>query len=148
MRPEWFFPVFALMWLGVCGLLSVLGGWSGLASRFRAEQPVPGERLRFVSGSMGNRFYPVSYGSCLFVTVNDAGFGLSILFPFRFLTPPLFIPWNEVTSVEVKRPHFLPYCVIQLRDQWQTIKIRSGAGLRIAAVYTNTERSTQQPLVY
>lgn len=135
--PQWLFPIFILAWLGVTGLLSVLGGWSGLASRFRAEEPVLGERFHFVSGSMGNRFLPVRYGNCLFVTVSDSGLGLSIFFPFRLLSPPLFIPWSAVAAIEQKRFLFVSYSVMRFRDQWPTISIRGGAGRRMAEVYAS-----------
>jgi hypothetical protein len=124
------------MWLGVGGLLSLLGGWFGLAADFRAEQPALGERFRFVSGSMGSRLFPVRYSNCLFVTVNDSGFRLSILFPFRFLTPPLFVPWSAIASIEQKK--FLlvfRYTAIRVRDRWPTISVRGDAGQRIADVY-------------
>ena len=106
MQPQWLFPMFALMWVGICALLSMLGGWTSLAGEFRATQRTDGQRFRFVSGSMGSRMLPVSYGGCLFVTVNEIGFGLSLLFPFRPLSPPLFIPWTEVASAETKRFFF------------------------------------------
>ncbi|MDB6042539.1 MAG: hypothetical protein JWM63_1090 [Gammaproteobacteria bacterium] len=148
-EPQWFFSLFALLWVGICGLLSLFSGWSGLASHFRAEQPVLGERFRFVSGSMGSRFFPVHYGNCLFITVNDSGFRLSIFFPFRFLTPPLFIPWEAVDSIEPKRfLFFLRYSVIRLRDQWPAISVRGGAGQRIADVYGSRAHSTEHQLAY
>src|ERR687883_215872 len=131
LQPQWFLPLFVLLWVGVTGFLAVLGGWSGLATHLRAEQPVEGERFRFVSGSLGARFLPVSYGRCLFVAVNESGFGLSILFLFRVLGPPLFIPWREVELVEQKRFLFFQYTVVRLRNQWPTLSIRGEAGKRI-----------------
>ena len=100
LEPQWFFPFFALFWFTVTALLAILSGWRSLATYFRTEAPVEGEQFRFVSGSMGARFFPVSYRNCLFVTVNETGFGLSILALLRLLSPPLFIPWEAVASVE------------------------------------------------
>ena len=135
MQPQWFFPLFALIWAGISVLLSVLGGWASLTAQFRATQRVEGERFRFVSGSMGAPVFPVSYGSCLFVTVNELGFGLSILFPFRLFSPPLFIPWAQVASVETKRIVFMSRVVVRLHDRWPTISLRGGAGTRILEAY-------------
>jgi len=137
LEPQWFFPFFALFWAGITGLLAILGGWASLATYFRAEGRVEGERFRFVSGSMGIRFLPVSYGNCLFVTVNEAGFRLSIFFPFRILSPPLFIPWKSVASVESKRLLFFRYTVVHLRDQWPRISIRGNAGRQIEQGYAH-----------
>jgi hypothetical protein len=106
-EPQWFLPLFALMWFGIGGLLSVLSGWWSLASRFPAADSIKGENYRFVSGSMGLGFFPVNYGSCLFVTINEKGFRVAILFLFRFLSPPLFIPWAQVESVAEKRFLFM-----------------------------------------
>jgi hypothetical protein len=136
MEPQWFFPMFAVMWFGITGLLAHVGGWASLASTFRATQPAIGERFRFVSGSMGAKFFPVSYGGCLFFAVSDTGIHLSILFPFRFLSPPLFIPWSQVESVTPKRFLFSRYTSIRVCDQWPTISVRGNASKFINEVYT------------
>ncbi len=142
MQPQWFFPMFALMWLGISALLSVLGGWNRLAGSFRATQRADGRRFRFVSGSMGARLFPVSYGGCLFVTVNETGFGLSILFPFRFLSPPLFIPWSQVASAETRRFFLLNRAIVRLHGRWPAISIRGAAGRCIVDAYAHAGRST------
>jgi hypothetical protein len=113
---------------GTRALLSMLGGWTSLAGEFRATQRADGERFRFVSGSMGTRVFPVSYGGCLFVTVNETGFGLSILFPFRFLSPPLFIPWSQVASAETKRFFLVNRAIVRLHGRWPAISVRGAAG--------------------
>lgn len=135
LEPQWFIPAFAVMWLVIGGLLSLLSGWWSLASRFAAVDTIPGERFRFVTGSMGVRFFPVNYGNCLFVTVNDEGFRLAILFVFRFLSPPLFIPWARVESVVEKRFLFMRYAVIRVRDNWPTLSFYGKAGKRILETY-------------
>lgn len=123
------------MWFGITALLSLTGGWPSLATHFRATQPANGDLFRFVSGSMGAKRFPVSYGGCLFVAVNSIGFHLSIFFPFRFQTPPLFIPWSQVESVEQKRFLFIRRTVIRVRGQWPIISIRGRAGQSIEEAY-------------
>jgi hypothetical protein len=130
-EPQWFIPTLAGMWLAICLLLSHLGGWSSLVPNFRSNQPVLGTRTRFVSGSMGHRLLPVSYGNCLFVTVNEEGIGLSILFLFRVFSPPLFIPWSEVESVEQKKAFFASSVAMRVRGHWPTVSIRGTAGKNI-----------------
>lgn len=141
LEPRWFLPFFALFWAAITGLLAIVGGWASLATSFRAEGPVEGEYLRFVSGSIGTRFIPVSYGNCLFITVNEAGFRLSILFPFRLLSPPLFIPWKAVASLEAKRFLFFSYSVVRLRDQWPRISVRGSAGRQLEQAYARASGS-------
>jgi hypothetical protein len=135
LEPHWFIAGFVVLWLGMSALLALLGGWTSLAARFRSAEPKAGERLRFVSGSIGAPLMPVSYGRSLFLTLSEEGFGLSVLFLFRFLTPPLFIPWREVESVEERRSLFGRYTVVRVRNHWPTISIRGDAGERLRILY-------------
>ena len=130
-NSPWFLPFFVLTWLAVAGLLAALSGWSSLATQFRASQPVEGERFRFASASIGARWLPVSYGNCLFVTVAPAGLRLSILFPFRFMSPPLYIPWSNVESVEEGRFLFMPFVAIRLVGHWSRIKLYGRLGQQV-----------------
>ncbi len=141
-QPEWFFPVFVLMWVSICALLSMVGGWMSLATEFRATQRAEGQRFRFVCGSMGVRLLPVNYGGCLFVTVNDTGFRLSILLPFRLLSPPLFIHWKDVASVETKRFLFVSRAIVRLHRHWPAISIYGAAGKSVADAYARVSEST------
>src|SRR5262249_10340878 len=132
LEPRWFIPLFALMWLGGTGLLAHFSGWSTLARSYRAEAATDGGRFRLVSGSMGLKFLPASYGSCLFVRVGNEGFRLSILLPFRFLSPPLLIPWSDVESVVEKRLLLFRYTVVSVKGQWPRLTIRGMAGAALA----------------
>ena len=134
--PHWILPFIVLLWFGGTGLLSLLSGWSSLAFQFRAAGPAQGEKFRFVTGSIGMRFLPVNYHHCLFVTINETGFHLGILFLFRFLSPPLFIPWLQVESVAAKRLLFMRYAAVKIRGHWPTISISGNAGKRILEVHT------------
>lgn len=129
------------MWSGISVLLANLSGWTSLSRYLRADSPPSGERFQFVSGAMGQRLFPVSYSACLFVDVSDTGFRLSILFPFRLLSPPLFVPWTQVTSVAERHFLLVRYTEIRLRDHWPTIAIRGKAGNSIRQAY---ERSSAQ----
>lgn len=113
--PEWFPVFFAVLWLGISGLLSFAGGWHQLASRFEASSRIDGETFRFASMSLGSGLFPVSYGNCLFITVGRSGVRLSILFLFRFLHPPLFIPWSSVEAVQPEKFWFLTYTAVRIR---------------------------------
>lgn len=128
----WFF---ALMWIGTSALLSVASGWARLARSFRATSPADGDRFWFVSGSMGARGFPVSYGGCLFVAVNRTGFRLSILLPFRLFSPPLFVPWANVESAEIRRFLFVRRAIIRVAGGGPTIALRGRAGDCIAEAW-------------
>jgi hypothetical protein len=144
MEPQWLFPLFIGLWFALTGLLAHVGGWASLARRYRATRPPDGERFRFASGSMGSRILPVRYGGCLFVTVSDEGLHLSILFPFRFQSPPLFIPWSEMESVTEKRYIVSTYTAIRLRGQWPAISLRGRAGHYVRDAYAHLTSQARQ----
>jgi hypothetical protein len=135
LAPFWFLLFFVGMWLLVTGVLSRVSGWASLATEFRVTQPISGENFRFVSGSVGKKGFPVSYRNCMSVSVGERGLGLSLLFLFRFQSPPLFIPWSQVESVAEKKVFFARYVVICPRNQWPAISLRGPAGRRIQEVY-------------
>jgi hypothetical protein len=146
--PEspWFLPFFVAMWVAVCSALAVLSGWYGLAERFRAGTPLQGARFRFASASIGRAWFPVSYGNCLFFTVTPTGLGLSLLFIFRPLSPPLFVPWSEVSSVTERRFLFFRSALIRLNGHWSQIRVHGRAGQGILSAYESraeAERSNQ-----
>jgi hypothetical protein len=127
----WFLPAFALLWIGVTAGLALLSGWTNLAEEFRSEQPVDGERFRFASAAIGARLFPVGYSNCLFLIVGPMGIGVSIFFLFRLLSPPLYIPWARVESVEQRRFLFLKSTVVRVAGHWPELKIYGRAGQHI-----------------
>lgn len=135
LAPLWFLVSFPVIWLIVTGVLSRVGGWAALGTQFPATQPTNGERFRFVSGSVGKKGFPVGYRNCLLVTVGEQGFNLEVLFLFRFQSPPLFIPWSQVASVEESKVLFVRSVVIRLRNQWPVISLQGPAGKRVKEVY-------------
>ena len=78
---------------------------------------------------------PVHYGNCLFVVINDRGLRLSILFLFRFLSPPMFVPWSEAESVEEKQMLLMRYYTVSIRNHWPRITLRGAAGRRAKAAF-------------
>lgn len=116
--PFLFVLFFTLLWTAVTGLLSKLGGWSLLAERFPGSAKQPhGRRFTFTSALIRRfRLFPVNYRGILFVTIGPEGLYLDIFFLFRFLSPPLFIPWRAVESVGEQRHLFGSYGVMKIRD--------------------------------
>ena len=129
----WFLPGFVLIWVAITGLLATLSGWSSLATQFRADQTIEGERFRFASASLGRRWLPVSYGNCLFFTVAPGGLSLSILFLFRLLSPPLFVPWSKVESIKEGRFLFMRFTVVRIAGHWSQLKVYGRLGQQVMA---------------
>lgn len=128
LEPLWLVLLLALLWLGACALLARIGGWSTLAGSYRAKYPPIGERFSFVSASIGTARFPISYKGCLFVVVNRHGFHVSVLFPFRFRSPPLFIPWSAVESITEKQFLRTFGVTVRLRNCWPIISVPGRAG--------------------
>ncbi len=107
--PEWlaalFIPFFVGMWVSVCFLLSLIGGWRKLARRYRSPGAIEGTKWRNQSAELRG-YFKSSYGNCLTVVANEAGLGVSILFLFRVGHPPLFIPWTEISVNQETRFFF------------------------------------------
>jgi hypothetical protein len=132
----WVLPLFIVMWLIITGMLSRMGGWYGLAEKFRATHGVSGQRFRFASASLGvSLWMPVNYSGCLFLTVADSGLHMRLLFLFRFLSPPLFIPWSAVESVTEQRIWFIRRQVISIRGTQTRLMVAGRTGQVIAQRY-------------
>jgi hypothetical protein len=71
-------------------------------------------------------WFPVSYRSCVTFTVTPTGLALSIFFPFRLLSPPLFIPWRDVESVTEGRFPFVRCVTLRIRNHWSQIRVYGG----------------------
>lgn len=141
LRSPWFFVLFGAIWLGAVAALAWASGWQALAERFRSARPVDGERFRFVTGWIGaSKSFPVHYRGALFITVSGEGFLLSMFFPFRLGSPPLFIPWTEVESVTEEAAWFVDRAVVRLRGSPTIIRIGGRAGQRMAEVYALSSR--------
>ena len=85
---------FILFWCVLLFAISMFSGWRQLATVYGANAPLTGTRFRFQSAQMR---FSCNYGSCLTVTVNAEGLGLSVGAPFRSGHAPLFIPWSEIS---------------------------------------------------
>lgn len=105
----WLLLLLLGFWCAIIALVSALGGWHRLARMFPAEQTSfrisdpDAARYYFASMSMGPPYFPTNYGSCLTIAVGNAGIELRVALPFRFLHPPLLIPWNAIECCERDR---------------------------------------------
>lgn len=88
------FPIyFMTLWLCIGALISFMGGWYSLAQRYRMREPFTGEKWRMQSGQMR---WLTNYNSVLTLGANQEGLYLACMFLFRFMQPPLLIPWSEI----------------------------------------------------
>lgn len=99
LAPTIFVPSFIVMWCGVCVLIAKVGGWSSLATKFRATEMPSGEKFRFCAAKFGF----ASYNGILTAIKSDAGLHLSVLAPWRLGHPALFIPWAEMRNPRIRK---------------------------------------------
>ena len=136
MEPIWFTLFFVAMWVVVCALLARLSGWRDLAVRFHTATKVAGEKFSYSSGSMGpSNWFPVGYRNCLFVTVSDSGFGLSLIFPFRLFSPSLFISWDHIETVAEGRIWMVNCTIVKIRGTSTRISLRGNVAQSVIQTY-------------
>lgn len=131
----WFLLFFVAAWLILCVLLSLMGGWHRLAQRFPAKSDSDGEEFRFASMSLGSGLFPVRYRNSLFVTTGRSGLGLSVLFLFRVMHPPLFIPWSAVETVRPEQTLFVSGTAVYLHGFDKRMLFRGRAGKMILEAF-------------
>jgi hypothetical protein len=77
----------------------------------------------------------VHYRNALFVTVGRSGLSLSVLFLFRVLHPPLFIPWSAVEAVRPERFWLVNRTAVYLRGFDKRMLFRGRAGQKILEAF-------------
>lgn len=94
LRPEVAVFLAFAAWVGMLTVIARAGGWAALAQVYQSAGDFEGRRWWFQTGQMGGG---IRYGGILTVGANLRGLYLSVLVPFRFGHPPLFIPWTDIT---------------------------------------------------
>jgi hypothetical protein len=93
--PVWI-PFFVIgLWLFLSAFFALSSGWPALADQFRAPFRPEGQKVRSQVKQMGT----VPENRVTHLIISDHGLYLYVFFLFRFLHPPLLIPWNEVSLV-------------------------------------------------
>jgi hypothetical protein len=88
------FPIYFLcLWFLVAATISLIGGWFSLAKVYRTRVPFDGVEWRMQSGQMR---WLANYHNVLTFGVSPQGLYLASMFLFRFMHPPLLIPWSEI----------------------------------------------------
>jgi hypothetical protein len=108
------FPVyFMTLWLLVSVAISCLGGWNSLSQIYRVRVPFRGRQWPGQSGQMR---WLVHYNRVLTLGANERGLYLSNMFLFRFMHPPLLIPWAEI-KVQKGKQWFFDYVIFTMGSE-------------------------------
>ena len=88
------------LWIFITLLISIIGGWRLLSKAYRADFSFDGKKLRMKSGGMR---WGTNYRACLTIGANREGLFLAVFPILRIGHPPLFIPWNDISTEDGKQ---------------------------------------------
>lgn len=128
LEPHWLALLFIAACLAGVALLARVAGWPSLAMAFRAEGVPAGESLRFVTGSLGSLDFPIKYKHCLHLVLNGEGLYVALMFPFKFASTALFVPWGQVESCTVAQIVSTQAVTFRFCHQWSGLELRGVAG--------------------
>lgn len=94
---------FMVFWFGGAAVMSRIAGWHALSALYPAPLRLQGDQFRFCSASMGPESFPIAYRRCVRVFLTSDGFGMCLMLPFRFYSPPFVVPWSAVVSCVEKQ---------------------------------------------
>jgi hypothetical protein len=105
------FPIcFLGLWFLVAAIISFIGGWYSLAKVYRTRAAFNGAKWRMQSGQMR---WLANYNKVLTLGVSPEVLCLASMFLFRFMHPPLLIPWSEI-KVRRKKGWVFEYVIFTL----------------------------------
>jgi hypothetical protein len=105
------FPIYFLcLWFLVGAILSLVGGWFSLSKRYRTRVPFNGAQWRGRSGQMR---WLTNYNRVLTLGASQEGLYLACMFLFRFMHPPLLLPWSEI-KVRRKKGWVFEYVIFTM----------------------------------
>jgi hypothetical protein len=126
-----FLAFFVGVWLAVSVLLSLLGGWHALAQAYRAPEGFtldPADRFRARSIQLRRLFLPANYNGCITLGVTRRGLYLAPMPPFRFLHPPLLVPWQDIVGLRLGRFLWWRWAAIELRGADTRMRLYGSIG--------------------
>jgi small-conductance mechanosensitive channel len=123
------FPIYFLsLWLLVCVIISFVGGWFSLAKVYRTRMAFDGEKWRMKSGQMR---WLANYNNVLTLGVSQQGLYLASMFLFRFMHPPLLVPWSEI-KVRRRKGWFFEYVTLTLGHELAIpLRIRGALAMKL-----------------
>lgn len=129
------FPIFfGGLWVGVCFLISALGGWSRLAVHYESQSTFRGKTWHFQSA----RLWLANYNGCLTIGADNSGLYLKVFPLFRVGHPPLLIPWYDVTTTQHKGLLFTYLDFTFAKSPSVKFRVTRKLGERIKSVQTDS----------
>jgi hypothetical protein len=134
-QPQWAVLFLVAFWFIGAALMARVAGWSSLAQQFAASEIPIGQSFRFVSGSLGSAHWPIKYRNCLRIVVGNTGLYVSVMFPFKFRSPALLLPWHDIESIQEKQSFSTRTVIFRIRGQWSAVSLPGPVGQLAKTAY-------------
>ena len=108
-----FILIFPLFWMAILWIIATVGGWKKLAGSYAADAPASGVSFNMASARLG---LFTSYSHSLRVTVSSTGIHLQPFILMRTGHAPLFIPWDAVSRLKLRRFSLFSSAHISIMD--------------------------------
>jgi len=122
---------FVTLWLVVSAMVSYMSGWFALSRFYRTRAPFDGAKWRWQSAHMR---WLTHYNNVLTLGATQESLYLAVMPLFRFMHPPLLVPWNEI-RVRRSKGWFLEYVTFTMgRELAVPLRIRAKLAGRLRDV--------------
>ena len=119
------------LWLVVSAMVSYISGWFALSELYRTRAPFSGAKWRWQSGYMR---WLTHYNSVLTLGATQESLYLAVMPLFRFMHPPLLVPWSEI-RVRRSKGWFFEYVTFTMgRELAVPLRIRAKLAGRLRGV--------------
>ena len=122
---------FVTLWLVVNAIASYLTGWFALSELYRTRVPFSGAKWRWQSAHMR---WLTHYNNVLTLGATQESLYLAVMPLFRFMHPPLLVPWSEI-RVRRSKGWFFEYVTFTMgRELAVPLRIRAKLAGRLRDV--------------
>ncbi|MEO8501430.1 MAG: hypothetical protein ABI565_10990 [Vicinamibacteria bacterium] len=133
--------LFAFMWLLVGALLAHASGWPALAARYPGETRPEGGVLRGQVMGIG----PINENNVTYLIPTASGLYIYAMFLFRFLRPPILIPWQEVVYESSHKFLWVKFHKLRLAGGLSTLRVKDKGFRELLPFLPNASRALLRP---
>ncbi len=142
-NSAFYLVAFVLFWFGGAAVMSRMAGWHALSARYPAPVRFTGQEFRFCTAALGSGSFPLTYRRCVRVALNDDGIGLRLMFPFRFYSPPFFVPWTSVVACTEKQVLLMNKVTLSFADTDRQVTFGGRMAQVVKAVYQGVQEGRE-----
>jgi hypothetical protein len=130
-HPAVLLGAFLVFWFGGAAVMSRIAGWHRLSALYPAPVRVHGQAFSFSTCALGPASFPIRYRRCVRVLVTEQGLGLCLMFPFRFHSPAVLVPWACITGCTEKQVMSTRKFIFSFAGSDRQLTLLGELGLRV-----------------